>query len=110
MIEAIFELRNTEIVGSAAYFHCNSCLIKKVYFGHRIINLSLQEEKVLKSICKLILLKKLKLSEKLPRKVLYSRKSSLGAGILALRAIVDTLVLKLHVDYQRVESKVAKII
>ena len=50
------------------------------------------------------------MSEKFPRKVLYSRKTSLGVELLAPRMIVDILALKLYVGHQRAESRVAKII
>ena len=65
---------------------------------------------MLKQIYKPVLLRKMKLSEKFPRSVSYSRKMVLGVGLLATRMIVDILLLKLYVDHQRMESKVSKII
>ena len=56
------------------------------------------------------ILRKLQLSEKFPRKVLYSIKTSLEVELLAPRTIVDILVLKLYVGYQRVDLKLEKII
>lgn len=74
-----------------------------------MFSLNKQQENMLKSMHKPVILRKLKLSEKFPRKVLYSRKSSLGIGLLALRAIVDASSLKLHAGHLRAETKVAEI-
>ena len=57
-----------------------------------------------------MILRKLNLSERFPRKVLYMRNSALGVGLMAPRTIVDVLALKLYVGHQRARSKVAKII
>ena len=42
MVEAIFKLKNTEIVVPTAHLYYNMYLIKKVYFGCSIIHLSEQ--------------------------------------------------------------------
>ena len=57
-----------------------------------------------------MLLRKLGLSKKFPRRILYSRKSALGVGLLALRIIVNTLALKLYIRHQRADDRIGKII
>ena len=46
------------------------------------------------------LLKKLGLSKKFPQKVLYSRKTTLGVGLLRPSTIIVILVLKLYIGYK----------
>jgi len=110
MREAVFKLSNIEIVPATAHIFYNAYLTKKVYFGSGIFTISEQQEDALKRVYEPILLKKMRLSEKFPRSVLYSRKTAMGIGLLAPRTIVDILALKLYVGHQRMNSKVAKII
>ena len=110
MREAVYKLRNIEIATSTAHLFYNAYLIKKAYFGSGVITIPEQQEEALKRLYEPILLRKMKLSEKFPRSVLYSRKTALGVGLLAPRTIVDILSLKLYIGHQRMESKVTKII
>ena len=48
MSEAIFKLKNTEIVIATAYLYYNMYLITKVYFGYGIIYLTEEQELELK--------------------------------------------------------------
>jgi len=109
MIEAVFKLKNTKIVVPTAHLYYNMYLIKKVYFGCRIVHLTEQQEGVLKRICEPVLLKKLGLSENFPRSVLYSRKTALGVGLLAPRIIIDALALKLYLGHKRANDRIAKV-
>ena len=109
MKEAIYKLRNIEIAALVASLYYNAYLIKKVYFGSGVLSLSEKQEQELKRIYEPILLRKMKLSEKFPRNVLYSRKTALGVGLLAPRTIVDILSLKLYIGHQRMKSKVSEI-
>ena len=110
MKEAIYKLRNIEIAAPIAHLYYDAYLIKKIYFGSGVMSLTEQQEKVLKQIYEPVLLRKMKLSEKFPRSVLYSRKTALGIGLLAPRTIIDVLSLKLYIGNQRLNSKVAQII
>ena len=105
MIEAIFKLKNTEIVVTTAHLYYNMYLIKKVYFGCSIVHLSEQQECVLKKIYEPVILRKLGLSENFPRSVLYSRKTALGVGLLAPTTIIDVLAMKLYLRYQRAKDR-----
>ena len=75
-----------------------------------MLSLNPKQEQILKDINEPVILRKLKLSERFPRKVLHMRNSALGVGLIAPRTIVEVLALKLHVGHQRARSKVAKII
>ena len=55
-----------------------------------------------------MLLQKIGLSIKFLRKIVYTRKTALGIGLIAPRTIVDTLALKLYLGHKRVESRSAK--
>jgi len=110
MKEAIYKLRNIEIAVPVASLYYNAYLIKKVNFGSGVLSLTEKQEQELKRIYEPILLRKMKLSEKFPRNVLYSRKTALGVGLLAPRTIVDILSLKLYIGHQRMKSKVSEII
>ena len=106
----MFKLKNANIVVPTAHMYYKMYLIKKVYFGCGIVHLSKQQEKVSKQIYKLVLLRKLGLSENFPRSELHSRKTTLGIGLLAPRTIVDVLALKLYFGHKRMNDKVTKLI
>ena len=57
-----------------------------------------------------MLLKKLRLSEKFSRKVLYSRKTALEVGLLCLSIIIVILALKLYVGHKRFNDRISWII
>ena len=52
-------------------------------------------------ISELVLLKKLELSEKFPREILYARKSALGVGLLKPSTIITILTLKIYTYKKR---------
>jgi len=54
-----------------AYVYYNAYLIKAVYFGYGIIQLSPEQEKILKAIYEEPILRKLGYSTKFPRNILY---------------------------------------
>jgi len=61
-------------------------------------------------ISEAILLKKLGLSKKFPRRILYAKKSELGVGILKPSTIISILALKLYIGHKRKEDKISRII
>ena len=54
-----------------------------------------------------VLLKKLGLSEKFPREILYARKSALGVGLLKPSTIITILTLKLYLEHMRNDDRIA---
>ena len=108
--EAIRRLKNTVIAVSTASMYYNMYLIKKVYYGGGILTINKKQEAILRSIYESVLLHKMGLSKKFPRKVLYARKSALGVGLMAPRTIMNVLALKLYVGHMRGELRVSKMI
>ena len=108
MRDAINKLANTELLPSIAHLYYNAYLIKKVYFGCGVMTLDKNQEVILQKIYEPVILRKLKLSEKFPRKVLYMRNSALGIGLLKPRTIVDLLSLKLYLGHHRAKTKESK--
>jgi len=110
MKEAIHKLANTEILAATAHIFYNAYLIKKVYFGCGIMTLELSQEMILRKIYEPVILRKLQLSEKFPRNVLYMRNGALGIGLLKPKTIVDSLSLKLYVGHQRARTRISNMI
>ena len=98
---SITKLVNTDINPYQAALYYNAYMIKSVYFGCGIVDLSEKQEIALQQIYKEPLLVKLGLSRKFPRDVLYSRKSALGIGIMKPSTIIDTLKAKLYLGNVR---------
>jgi len=95
---------------STASMYYNMYLCKKVYFGSGVFSLSKKQEEILKKIYEPVVLKKLGLSEKFPRSILYSRKTALGVGLMAPNTIMSILALKLYVGHNRIKSEISKMI
>ena len=110
MKEAIGRLKNTSIMISTAPMYYNIYLSKKVYFGCGIFALNLKQVNILKKIYEPVILRKMGLSEKFPRSVLYSRKSALGVGLMSPDTIISSLALKLYTGHNRYKSELSKII
>ena len=81
MQEALCKLKSMPLSIANAYMYYNMYLMRKVYFGCGIITLMPNQEKILMKISKSILLRKMGLSKKFLRKMLYTRKSALGIGL-----------------------------
>ena len=93
-----------------AHLYYNAYLIKNMYFGSRVMPLIEKQEITLKQIYEPVILRKMNLSEKFPRSVLYSRKTALGIELMAPKTIIGVLLLKIYLGNQRLNQKVAKII
>ena len=110
MKDAISKLKHTEIFVSTASMYYNMYLCKKVFYGSGIVSINKHQEEILRKIYEPVLLKKMGLSEKFPRTVLYSRKTSLGVGLMTPNTIMSSLALKLYVGHKRYKSELATII
>ena len=108
--EAVRKLNNTEMITTTTSMYYNAYLISNVYYGSGIFSISKKQEEILKKIYEPIILQKLKLSKKFPRKILYARKSVLGVGLMAPSTVLDILAIRAYVGHQRGESGVSKII
>ena len=98
---AIAKLNNTNIIALLIYVYYNAYLIRSMYFGCRILKLINPQQKQLIKIYEPIILKKLYLSQKFLRSMLYMRKSALGIGIMKPSTIIDTLTKKLYIRYKQ---------
>ena len=101
---SITKLMNTDINPYQAAIYYNIYMIKSVYFGCGIIELSAKQEQALQQIYEEPLLVKLGLSRNFPRLVLYSRKSALGVGIMRPSTIIDMLKAKQYLGHKRMNS------
>ena len=93
----IIKLMWTNINSFQAAIYYNAYMIKSIYFGYGIIELTKEQEVKLRRIYKEPLLIKLGLSRKFPRAVLFSRKSALSIRIMTPSIIIDILKAKLYV-------------
>ena len=109
MKDAVRKLNNTEMITTTASMYYNAYLITNVYYGSGVFSITKTQEEVLKKIYEPTILRKLKLSTKFPRKILYARKSALGVGLMAPSTIVDTLAVRAYVGHQRGRSRVSKL-
>ena len=89
-------LENAVIVTSAGSMCYNVHLIKKIYFRHGMFKISQQWENILRKMHELVVLRKIRLSKKLSRFILYARTLSLVIGLMLPTAIIDMLGLKLN--------------
>ena len=72
--KSIVKLNNIVIKLYLIYLYYNVSLLKKVFFGCRIINLEEEQGNLLRKMYKIVIAKKLGLGSNFPRVVLYSRK------------------------------------
>jgi hypothetical protein len=96
---AIAKLQNTVIALPLIYIFFNQYLIKSMYFGCRPIYINKAQEKELMKIYEVPILKKIGLSAKFPRQILYVRKAALGVGIIKPSTIINTLAIKLYIEH-----------
>ena len=101
---SITKLINTDINSYQATKYYNAYIIKSVYFGYGIFELIPGQEKELKRLYEEPLLIKLGLSQNFLWKVLYSRKSALGIGIMKPSSIINILRAKLYLGNKRKDS------
>ena len=86
------KLMNMKTNACQASVHHNVCLIKTVFFGYSVINITKAQEEELKKMHEKPIL--IGLSRNYPRKVLCMRKSTLRIGLMEPRTIIDVLKFK----------------
>ena len=82
MKESIVKVMNIPISTIQTYIYFNMYLTRSVFFRCNIIELTTQQERILIGIYKKPILKKLGLSEKFPKAILYARQSALGVRLI----------------------------
>ena len=106
----IVRLEQIEMPIQLAHVYYNEYFIKSIYFRIGIMELSKNQKNTLVKIYESTLLSKLEYSKKFLQRVLYTRKSPLGIGIMRPETIVDTLALKLYFGYKRAETRIGNLI
>jgi len=69
-------------------------IIRSLFFGKGIMNITMNQLKELIKIYKTLLTKKIHLGKKFPRKVLYFRRMAIGIGLLKPKTIIAILAIR----------------
>ena len=85
-------------------------MTRSVFYGCSIMELIVIQEVELRKIYEGPLLKKLELSEKFSRKLLYARWSAFGIRILQPNTIIVILMLRQYVGNIRIKNNTEKMI
>ena len=85
-------------------------MLTSVYFGSGIIELDEKEEIELMRIIELALLRKMSLSTKFSRTVMYESQNILGLGFMKLSTMIAAQMIKIHVGNVRLETKTSILI
>lgn len=104
MTDAVKKLTAYTIHPSEVRLFFYAYLIKSVFFGAGVIELSDSQCLELRWIYEGPVLQKMGLSEKFPRSLMYVDVRSMGLGFLTPTTIMHQLKLKLFVGYTRLRS------
>ena len=75
----------------------NTCMLTNVFFGCGIVSFNNKQCEELKNIFELPIIRKMKLGDNFPRKLLHMKKSASGVGLIEPKTVIDSLSLKLCV-------------
>ena len=81
-----------------------------MYFGLGIIELNDKQEAELKHIYEVPILRKIGLSSKFPKELLYARRSTLGVGLITLNTALSIAALKLYISNKRMGNRANEMI
>ena len=84
--------------------------MSSIYFGSGIIELNQKQEAELKRICEAPILRKIGLSSKFLKELIYARRSALGVGLITPNTVLAIATLKLCIRNKRMASKVDEMI
>ena len=79
-------------------------MTRSIFFGYNIVKLNKEQEYVLMKIYETLLLKKLQLEQNFPRKMLFTRQSTLGIGLVKPQTIIAIAAIKQYIDCTRVQN------
>ena len=91
---------NTDINSYQAYVYFNMYILKSVFFSCAVVHLTNKQIVELKRIYEVPLLRKLQLSTRFPKELLYIQKLRLRVGLLAPETVLVILKLKVHIGYK----------
>ena len=107
MMDALKKLMVTSVLPHHVHVFYHTYLIKSVYFGCGVIYLTDAQEKELCALQEIPLLRKLRLSTKFPRALMYVNRNSFRLGFLRPKTIIDQLKSKMLVGHTRIRSETA---
>ena len=105
MEESIKKMMHTSLQVHEVRTFFHTYLIKKVFFGCGIFNLSEKQERILESIYETPILRKMGLSIKFPRTLMYVSTEKMGLGLLRPKTIMNQLQTKMLVGHCRIRSE-----
>ena len=88
----------------------NAYLMKIVYFGYGIVEINERQEKYLQSLYETIILNKLMLSKKFPRRILHVRRNTIGIGFIRPKTVINALATKLYIGHQQANTSTSNMI
>ena len=97
------KLMNTIIILYQACMYFNMYMLKSIFFGGGIMQISEKQCDELEKTHEVLILVKLQLSKTFPRKLMYARKSFLGLGLLPPETILAIQIIKLYIRYRCVK-------
>ena len=77
-----------------AFIYFNMYMVRSMHFRYCIINLNMTKYNELRKAYKTAMVKKLNLGVTFLRKLLYTRQTAIGVGLLQLHTIVAIAILK----------------
>ena len=107
---AVAKLKETIIHPHITFIVFNIYIMKSVYFGCGICKLDAEQEQILQNTYETPFLRKLQLSKKMLKEVLYARKTALGVGLVKPSTAIETLALKLHIGNKRAKNRIASLL
>ena len=105
MYKAIAKLNSTVMKPQLVYLYFNTYLIKKVFFRCRIIKLYKEQTRILQKMYGKIIIKKLGVEENFLRGVLYSRRNTVGYGLVKAETVLAMISMKLYVGNIRANTR-----
>ena len=108
--EAVVKLSIVEMNYHQTVIYYNVYMLTSIYFRSRIIELDEKEEIELMRITEPALLRKMGLSVKFPRTVMYESQNILGMGFIKPSTMIAVQMIKMHVGNVRLETKMSVLI
>ena len=110
MANSVKKLMATEMIVYQVYIYFNIYLIRNIFFRCGVVDITEKQEKNMKMIYEILLLNKLQLGEKFPRKVLYARCTALGIKIIQPKIAIAMAMLCLYFRNIRIRSNASNVI
>ena len=109
MRKSVVKLNNTVLYSNLTYLYFNAYLLKSIFFECRIVNLNEKQEKELQRIHEEMISIKLRLGQKFPRHVLYTRRNAIGIGLIKPNTTITMLTIKLFIR-NSAKTRIAQIV